>query len=165
MIGRLRSSPAWHLVWLEYSFWRSQLFWLLRRRPGAGPDDRAFGHLSLMLPAVLTILGVSIIEVVALELILPWESVRRVALVLGIWGVLWVVGLLAAPAVHPHLVGPSGLRVRNSTTLDAHVPWSDVAVIRRARRTRGPCRSRTGCCTSPSRTRRRWRSTSSARSP
>ena len=58
---------------------------------------------------------VSAVEVVAVELLLPWESLRLPFLVIGIWGLVWMLGLLASITVHWHLVSDVGLRVRYST--------------------------------------------------
>ncbi|BCJ40480.1 hypothetical protein GCM10010168_81860 [Actinoplanes ianthinogenes] len=92
--------------------------------------------------AVNLILGaflvVSAIEVPILHLILPWEPVRLTALAIGVYGLIWMVGLLATMRVHQHLVGPSGLRIRNSLSLDLPLPWERIAAIEVRRRSMPP---------------------------
>jgi hypothetical protein len=62
-----------------------------------------------------------------LHLMPPWPTVRVVLLVAGGYGLFWKIGLLAAISTHPHLVGPSRLRIRNSTTLGLASGWDAVA--------------------------------------
>jgi hypothetical protein len=80
----------------------------------------------------------AVIEVVALDLLVPWprQWLRVVLLILGVWGALLVLGMLAGVIVHPHTAGPSGLRVRYGAGLDVRIPWDAVAGARRVRRSR-----------------------------
>jgi hypothetical protein len=75
-------------------------------------------------------IGVAAIEVPVLHMLLPWEIVRLVAAVLGVYAVVWMIGMLAAQRVHPHVVETAGLRVRNGMTLDFLVPWEQIAEAR-----------------------------------
>jgi hypothetical protein len=56
-------------------------------------------------------------------------------LALGVWGLLWMIGLFASLKVHPHVVGAAGLRVRMGASIDLTVPWSEVDTVRKAYRT------------------------------
>jgi hypothetical protein len=49
--------------------------------------------------------------------------------------------MLAAVTVHPHVLGPSGLRIRHGTSLDVHIPWDAVIGVRHVRRSRDGSRS------------------------
>ena len=121
----------------EAAGWRSLARWVLRR-PDAGPGDAAFAYHGPLLAPIVVILVLSIIEVVALDLLVPWPSpwLRVVLLVLGVWGAVLVLGMLAGVIVHPHTTGPSGLRVRHGAGLDVRIPWDVVAGARRVRRSR-----------------------------
>lgn len=77
---------------------------------------------------------VSAIEVPVAHLVLPWEFAQRISLVIGVYGLFWMVGLLASLHVHPHLVDDSGLRIRYGLNVDVRVPWEAVATIRTRRR-------------------------------
>jgi hypothetical protein len=44
--------------------------------------------------------------------------------------------MLAAYTVRPHVAEPSGLRVRNGTSLDVHLPWEAVGGARQVRGSR-----------------------------
>jgi hypothetical protein len=113
----------------EFGIWRSLAIWLLRlRRVPAG--SRAFGYAGVVTPLFIVFIAVSAIELPILHLLLPWETVRLVADVLSIWGLLWMVGLLAAVRVHPHVVAPEGIRLRYGFMVDVTVPWSAIASAR-----------------------------------
>jgi hypothetical protein len=61
----------------------------------------------------------SSVEVVVVEVVLrhldqPWaEALRVPMLVLGIWGVVWMLGMLASHRVRPHLLIGTELHVRS----------------------------------------------------
>ncbi|MGH8839964.1 MAG: PH domain-containing protein, partial [Jiangellaceae bacterium] len=52
-----------------------------------------------------------------------------IVLVVRIWGLTWMLGLLASLRTYPHVVGGSGLRIRYGTAVDITVPWDAVASI------------------------------------
>jgi hypothetical protein len=120
----------------EISTWRSLGRWVARR-PDVGPGDTPFAYRGPVVAPIVVFTVLSVVEVVAVDLILaPWPVPRRIVLVLGIWGTLLMLGMLAAVTVHPHVVGPSGLRVRHGASLDVHVPWDAIASAARDRRSR-----------------------------
>jgi hypothetical protein len=83
-------------------------------------------------------IGLSAVELPILHLLLPWHAARVASLIVGGYGLFWMVGLLATLYTHPHLVGPAGLRIRNSTTLDLPIPWDAVSAVRLRRRSLPP---------------------------
>jgi hypothetical protein len=88
-----------------------------------------------VVPVIWAFIGVSAVELVAVHLILArWPTVQLAALVVGVWGLLWMLGLLAGVKVFTHLVTPHGLRVRSGSSLDALLPWNAVEQVRTRRR-------------------------------
>jgi hypothetical protein len=69
------------------------------------------------------------VEIPVVHLVLPWPTVRRAVLVLSVYGLIWMVGMLAALRVHPHVVGADGLRVRHGTGVDITIPWDAIASV------------------------------------
>ena len=127
-------SLARRAVRYELALYGSLYRWILLRRPvGVGPGDALFSYLGVVKPILGIFIGLSTLEVPILDLILrhtvPWKPARTIAVALGIWGVFWMIGLLASLHVHPHVVGPAGLRVRNAHSVDVTVPWSAIAEI------------------------------------
>jgi len=112
----------------ELGMWRSLARWVTRRPVVGG--GAAFPYAGVVTPVIWAFIVVSAIEVPVFHLLLPWEAVRRAADVLGVYGLLWMLGMLASLKVHPHVVEDAGLRVRNGIAVDALVPWEDVAAVR-----------------------------------
>jgi hypothetical protein len=117
----------------EGAMWRSMYVWARRRPPAAG--EQPFGYLGVVKPIMAVFIVLSIVEIPILDLIIrnvvPWEPARWIALVLSIWGLLWMCGFIASLKVHPHLVGAARLRVRLSAWVDISVPWENVESVAR----------------------------------
>ena len=120
---------------MESGVWRSLYYWARRRPIGVGPDDDVFAYAATAAPILWVFVGLSAFEIPLLHLILPWPTVQVVFLILGAWGLIWMLGFLASYYVHPHIVGPPGLRIRNSMTVDICVPWDVVEQVRPHKRT------------------------------
>src|ERR1700754_1623109 len=119
----------------ESGVWRS-LFQFLARRPRVPePGAAGFGYREPISLLLWVFIIVSAIEVPVAHLIIPWHVVQIIALVIGIWGLIWMLGYWAALKVNPHAVGPSGLWVRNGTTVDIALSWNDIDAIRMQKRT------------------------------
>ncbi|MFU8870813.1 hypothetical protein [Micromonospora sp. SL4-19] len=121
------------VVAYEVGMWLSLGRWLLRRPPAVEPGAASFSYVGVVKPILVTFIALSAIEIPIFDLILrhtvPWPSVRHTAIVLGVWGLLWMIGLFASLRIHPHVAGSAGLRVRNGISVDLLVPWSAVARI------------------------------------
>lgn len=118
---------------LELALYRSLLRWLLRR-PDVPTGTTPVGYARLAAPMIWLWIFGSACEVVVLDVILHrWlPELRLPLLVVGIWGLLWMVGLLASYRVRPHLLAGEALRVRNGARTDVAVPLAAVASVRTA---------------------------------
>ncbi|MCQ4043073.1 hypothetical protein ACFOSC_13375 [Streptantibioticus rubrisoli] len=121
-----------HEVRLLTSFCR----WLTRRPPhGVGPGDLAVRYATGQSFVFYGFLFVSVVETVALALLIPWPVVHAVFLVVDIWGCYFVIALHASCAVHPHVVAADGsLRLRYGVLLEIRVPAELIARARLERR-------------------------------
>ena len=124
-----------HAVVYEVKLYRALLRWVTRR-PDVPVGATAFTYVKAVAVLLWAFVIVSAIEVVALELILPWETVRLIALVLGLWGLVWMLGLTASYHVYPHLVDAEGIRVRDGVARDIRIPWDAVGSLRSRERSR-----------------------------
>ena len=126
------------VVAMEAAMWRSTYLWLRRTPPAAAPEDVAFSYLGVVKPILGVFIGLSAVEIPIFDLIIrkvvPWEPARWIALTLGVWGLLWMIGLFASMKVNPHLVGAAGLRVRMGASIDLTVPWADIDTVSKAYR-------------------------------
>jgi hypothetical protein len=132
-IGRPRRSLVRLLVDLEIGVWRSLALFVTRRRPGQGPGAAAFPYAKEVTPILLAFVFVSVLELPVFHLLVPWEAVRTGLLVLGVWGLLWMLGYAAGMRVFPHVVDDRGLRLRRGPTVDVLVPWAAIADVRAER--------------------------------
>jgi hypothetical protein len=122
------------LVVTELRGWRSLFFLLTRRVPGRGPGVVTFGYAKELGPIIGAFIFGSALELVVVHLLLPWETIRLIADILSLWGLLWMVGYLANVLVYPHLLGPDALRVRFGPAVDLRIPWDAVAEVKARRR-------------------------------
>jgi len=99
------------------------------RRPDVPADAAPFAYVGAVAVLLWAFIVLSALELVVLHVLLPWETVRIVADILGVWGLTWMLGLAASLTVHPHLVDDSGLRVRYGAGTDITVPWDAVARV------------------------------------
>ncbi|MEU2702582.1 MULTISPECIES: PH domain-containing protein [Micromonospora] len=122
----------------EWGMWRSLTRWILRRPYPVAPGAGTYAYVGGVQPILLAFIALSTIEIPILDVILrhtvDQPTVRHAAIALGVWGVLWMIGLLAALRIHPHVVDDAGLRVRNGTSVDVTIPWSAVARVAVRRR-------------------------------
>jgi hypothetical protein len=120
---------------LELALYRSLVRWVVRR-PDVPTGATPIGYARLVAPMLWLWIFGSATEVVVVEVVLQqveagWaEAIRMPLLVVGIWGVLWMLGMLAAYRVRPHVLTDDGLRVRNGARTWVDVPLEGVAATR-----------------------------------
>jgi hypothetical protein len=112
---------------------------LVCRRPAIPAGADGFGYHKPVLSILVIFIALSAFEIPIIDLIVhQWPAVRIGFLVLGIWGLTWMVGLLAAYLTRPHTVGPDGIRVREGLELDLPLAWDDIASVALDRRVDEP---------------------------
>lgn len=129
----LRRLPAlaWEAVLLELALYRSLARWGARR-PDVPAGATPIGYAQLVGPMLWLWIFGSATEVVVVEVVLRqvrtgWAEVIQVPLlVVGIWGLVWMLGLMAAYRVRPHLLFADRLRVRNGARTWVDVPLGAV---------------------------------------
>lgn len=121
-------------VVFELTLWASLCRWILRRPLPIEPGGEPFSYAGVVKPILGVFIVLSAIEIPILDLILrhtmSWEPVRITALAIGIYGLFWMIGLLACMQVRPHVVGPSGFRIRYGAMGEITLPWEAVASVR-----------------------------------
>jgi hypothetical protein len=123
---------AW---WMEIHGYQN-LYRFLFRRPRVPAGATAFPYASPVLPVLIVFTAVSVVELVVVDLIVHrWAAVRIPLLVLGIWGVTFMLGLLFGMLVRPHAVGPDGIRVRSGSEIDLPLSWDDIYSVGPRKRT------------------------------
>ncbi|HWM09916.1 MAG TPA: hypothetical protein VNO82_11245 [Solirubrobacteraceae bacterium] len=121
------------LVVSEIGVWRSLFLWITRRVPGMGPRAQAFSYSRQIAPILWAFIFVSLIELPVVHLLIPWDGVRLVVLIVSVWGLLWMVGMLASMKVFLHLLDEHGLRIRYGWGVDIRVPREAIETVRAKR--------------------------------
>jgi hypothetical protein len=133
------ASLAVRLLRQERALWTA-LARLVTRRPDVPPGAAVLRYDGAGRPMSLTLLGLSALELVAVEIAVPWHAARTVLLVLGVWSLALVAGLVAGTVVRPHVVTAEAVRLRSGGSLEVAVPLARVAAVR-ARRHDAPGRT------------------------
>jgi hypothetical protein len=115
----------------------------LTRRPDVPRGATAVPYSRLAIPVVWLFIFGSTVEVVALDLILSrWLTFLRIPfLVLGVWGVVWMLGLMASYRMRPHLLTDTDLRIRNMARTEVVVPLDAIERVAVADHDEGGIRS------------------------
>ena len=120
---------AKHAVVFELRLYRSLFRWVIRRPDLGVPEDVPFTYAKSVTPVMWLWIFASGAEVVVVHLIVPWDRVQVALLVVGLWGLVWMLGLLASLNVYPHLLGRTMLRVRHGATHRISLPWDAIASV------------------------------------
>ncbi|MDR6143132.1 hypothetical protein QE375_002686 [Microbacterium foliorum] len=119
-----------HRAWIAELRVYSSIARAIARRPAVPKGGKGIGYHRPVLTVLFIFIGLSAVEIPILDLIVhQWPAVRITLLVLGIWGVTWMVGLLCAMLMRPHSVGPDGVRVCSGLELDVPIGWADIASV------------------------------------
>ncbi|WP_173923819.1 hypothetical protein [Agromyces sp. Marseille-P2726] len=111
----------------------------IARRPAIPRGAAGFSYHKPVLTVLIVFIVLSAIEIPIVDLIVhPWPAVRIPFLILGIWGVTWMIGFLCAYLMRPYTVGPDGLRVRQGLEIDLPFSWDDIASVSRNTRVDEP---------------------------
>jgi len=125
----------WEALLYEVSLYRSLARWVARR-PDIPQGATPIGYSHLVSPTLWLWIFGSAVEVVVVEVVLrhidqPWAATLQTPLlVLGVWGVLWMVGMLASYRVRPHLLHGGELRVRSGARAWLVLPLAAVESTR-----------------------------------
>ena len=123
---------------MELAMWAS-LFRFALRRPRVPPGAVAFRYHGGVMTLLVVFIVLSAVEIPIVDLLVhPWPPVRIAFLVLGVWGLTWMIGLALGYVTRPHAVGPAGLLVRHGPELAVELPWDDLRTVGRARVPREP---------------------------
>jgi hypothetical protein len=112
------------------------MFRLVFRRPRVPAGAAGFGYHQPVLSVMIVFIVLSVVELVVVDVVVRrWASVRIPLLVLGIWGVTFMLGLLFGMLVRPHAVGPDGIRVRSGSEVDIPLTWDQISSVTLRKRT------------------------------
>ena len=113
-------------VMMEIHGYRSIVRFVFRR--SRVPDGAVgFTYHQPVLAILIAFVVLSAVELAVVDLIVyRWAHIRIPLLILGIWGLIYMCGLLFGMLTRPHAVGPDGIRVRQGSEIDVQLRWDDV---------------------------------------
>jgi hypothetical protein len=117
--------PIGHLVRQEFRVFGA-IYGTLRRKRRVKPDDRVVTYGGNLYMLLIAMVAVSIIEVVVVELFIPWNWLRWALVILGGYGLLWVLGFGCSLYTRPHTVGRDELGLRFAIFSEVTVPLANV---------------------------------------
>ena len=117
-----------HALVFEINIYKSLLRWLVRR-PSIPAGSEPVGYAQMSTPVIALWIFGSALELPLVHVLVPWPGVRIALLAIGVWGLLWMVGLLAGLRSYPHLLEPDRLRIHNGPLHDIAVPWDAIARV------------------------------------
>jgi len=122
-------------LWMMEIWGYLSTFRFVFRRPKVPRGAHPFTYHKQVMPLLVAFVVVSAIELVVVDvLVRRWEGVRIAMLAIGIWGLMWMFGLMFGFLTRPHAVGPDGIRLRSGAELDIPLHWDQVASVIRRRR-------------------------------
>jgi hypothetical protein len=125
-------------VSMEIGVWQS-LYRFVFRRPRVPAGAASFPYHGPVLSILLVFVVLSAIEIPILDLVVHrWPAVRIPLLILGIWGLTFMIGMLLGFLTRPHAVGPDGVRIRQGAELEIRLSWDDIASIAKVHRVAEP---------------------------
>jgi hypothetical protein len=106
----------------------------IARRPAVPRGAIGFRYHQPVQTILIVFIVLSAVEIPIFDLIVhPWPAIRIAFLILGIWGLTWMIGLLCGFFMRPHTVGPEGILVREGLEISIPVSWDDIASVSRIR--------------------------------
>lgn len=124
--------PVAKVVGMELGLFRSMWRWI-RRRPDVAPGQQTMSYGSEIRPIMWIMVFLAPLEILVIELLLPWETARIVLLVLAIYGTVWVLGFLGALSSRPHVVGNGNLKLRFVHFVSVSIPLRGEVSVKKAR--------------------------------
>jgi len=113
----------------ELSLYVSLVRWIARRK-SIPAGSTPYTYHRMVTPVMWLWIFASAAEVPAVHFLIPWEGVRLALLAVSVWGLVWMVGLLASLNVYPHLLDEDGLRIRRGAQVDLRVPWAAIGEVK-----------------------------------
>jgi len=127
-LGGFLPLPLARYAAAELLLWWYLARWISRRPVPAG--SFSYHRRSPIGPLLIVVALTTPIEVLLIELLLPWGWLRWLLLIAAVYAVVWMVGFYASMTVLQHRVEEGGVRVRYGLLNEAFVPYAAIAEIR-----------------------------------
>lgn len=132
ILSLIQKHPGFRLARYELALYRDLFRWIRGYQlvpDGAVPLPHPPGRLQML----ASVIAVLCIEMVVVHLLLPAGTVRLVALLLSIWGVVYVASLIASERIRPSYVAEDETVLRRGRLVFVQIPASHVRAQRHHR--------------------------------
>lgn len=133
-LEELAGATATRMFRAEVTTYRSLWLWARRRVDGQGPGVHAVGYARGSLGVPLSFGVLTVVEAIAIHLVIPWAWLRTVVLVASVYSLVHVLGFVASRIVHPHLLISSQLTLRSGAHTVATLDRDALTRVIRSRR-------------------------------
>jgi hypothetical protein len=111
---------------MELRLYAAFLLWCCGRK-SIPSGTEPWGYARLVTPMLWLWVFGSAVEVVVFHVIIPWDGIRLIVDIISVWGLVWMLGCLAANRTRPHLISDYELRVRSGVYHDLVIPREAIA--------------------------------------
>lgn len=129
-------SPVMKIAKHELDMWKLASF-LVRRKINAPTHADTFQYGSEQRAIYVALIIVSIVEIIVIELIVPWKTVRLTIIVLSIYGAIWLFLFYKSYRINPHYLDDNTLVLRVGLLFKLTINRTNIKSVRMARRTWG----------------------------
>lgn len=133
-LEELAGASATRMLRAEVTTYRSLWLWARHRVDGQGPGVHAVGYARGSLGVPLAFGVLTVVEAIAIHLLIPWAWLRTVVLVASVYSLILLLGFVASRIVHPHLLTSSQLTLRSGAHTVATLDRAALTRVVRARR-------------------------------
>ncbi|MCF3105994.1 hypothetical protein IPZ58_31125 [Streptomyces roseoverticillatus] len=124
--------PVAKAMGMEFGLFCALWRWI-RRRPDVPEGHQTLTYGSEIKPIMWAMVFLVPLEILAVEFLVPWPTVRIILLVLSVYGMLWVLGFIATFFVRPHTIGGGKIVLRFAHFTQVTIPLELVESVRMAR--------------------------------
>ncbi|MEU6756939.1 hypothetical protein [Streptomyces sp. NPDC046685] len=125
-------APVAKAMGMEFGLFRALWRWI-RRKPDAPEGHQILSYGSEIKPIMWVMVFLVPLEILAVELLIPWTVARIALLVLSVYGTVWVLGFIAALSIRPHTVGDGKIVLRFAHFTQIAIPLELVESVRSSR--------------------------------
>ncbi|MFI2368607.1 hypothetical protein [Streptomyces sp. NPDC018833] len=125
-------APVAKAMGMEFGLFRALWRWI-RRKPDAPEGHQILSYGSEIKPIMWVMVFLVPLEILAVELLIPWAVARIALLVLSVYGMVWVLGFIAALSIRPHTVGDGKIVLRFAHFTRITIPLELVESVRSSR--------------------------------
>ncbi|MBI2847211.1 MAG: hypothetical protein HYX82_04945 [Chloroflexi bacterium] len=109
----------------ELKLWYCLGKWLLRRAH-PGENDFTYHRKSILGPFLIVLLFTTPVELLLIELLLPWAWLRWFLLISAMYLFFWVCGLYASMVTLPYRLDRDGIRISYGILAQAEIAYNNI---------------------------------------